>query len=40
MKIILILSLLLSLFSCSNQVIPEEREVYVVTVADDFYNYI
>ena len=39
MKIILILSLLLSLFSCSNQVIPEEREIYVVTVADDFYNY-
>ena len=39
MKIILIISLLLSLFSCSNQVIPEEREIYVVTVADDFYNY-
>ena len=39
MKIILILTLLLSLFSCSNQVIPEEREIYVVTVADDFYNY-
>ena len=39
MKIMLILSFILSLFSCSNQVIPEEREIYVVTVADDFYNY-
>ena len=37
--VLLILSLILSLFSCSNEVIPEEREIYIVTVADDFYNY-
>ena len=39
MMVLLILSLILSLFSCSNEVIPEEREIYIVTVADDFYNY-
>lgn len=39
MMVLLILSFILSLFSCSNEVIPEEREIYIVTVADDFYNY-
>ena len=36
MIIVLILSLILSLFSCSNEVIPKDREIYIVTVADDF----
>lgn len=40
MKLFIILfSLLLTLFSCSNEYLPKEREIYLVTVADDFYNY-
>lgn len=39
MSILLILFMILSLFSCSNECIPSERKIYLVTIADDFYNY-
>ena len=39
MRIFILLIFILSLFSCSNEVIPGEREIYFVSIADDFYNY-
>ena len=39
MRIFILLIFILSLFSCSNEVIPGEREIHFVSIADDFYNY-
>ena len=39
MKIFIPILLILSLLSCSNEVVPTGREIYLVTIADDFYNY-
>ena len=39
MKIFIPILLILSLLSCSNEVVPTGREIYLVTIADDFYDY-
>ena len=39
MKAIVILLLSLITLSCSIERVPDQRTVYLVTVADDFYNF-
>ena len=39
MTLLIILFILLSLTSCSPQISPTDRDIYLVTIADDFYNY-